>query len=97
MMNTQAIESQRDCLGNIKKDVGWKRPGAATGEFYCALNATLTVSVRLSLFLGRVWEMENGRGKKCMSWRTWWGNKASQSGRRVWAVMSSGCAFWNSW
>lgn len=41
--------------GNIKKDVGVETTGAATGEFYCALDATLSVPVRLCLFpWGRV-------------------------------------------
>lgn len=48
--------------GKYKKRCRVETTGAATGEFYCALDATLSVPVRLCLFpWGRVWETENGR------------------------------------
>lgn len=42
--------------GEYKKRCRVERTGAATGEFYCALDATLAVPVRLCLFFawGRV-------------------------------------------
>lgn len=48
--NNSSLVKGLDCLGNIKKRCRVERTGAATGEFYCALDATLSVPVRLCLF-----------------------------------------------